>query len=101
MTARFCSLGLLAALLVLPANAKDKKKPTLPDYVLRATRVLVVVSPDAGEPLDQPMANTTARENVEKALLEWGRLQPVMDGQETDLVIAVRTGSGQMVQPTV
>jgi hypothetical protein len=101
MTARLCSLGLLTALLVLPANAKDKKKPSLPDYVLRATTVLVVVSPDAGEPLDQPMANTTARENVEKALLEWGRLQPVLDGQETDLVIAFRTGSGKMVQPTV
>ena len=67
MTARLSSLVLLAALLAVPANAKDKKKSSLPDYVLRATTVLVVVSPEAGEPLDQPMTNASARENVEKA----------------------------------
>jgi hypothetical protein len=33
--------------------------------------------------------------------MQWGRLRPVMDGQESDLVITVRTGSGRMVQPTV
>jgi hypothetical protein len=101
MTARLSSLILLAALLANPANAKDKNKSSLPEYVLRATTVLVVVSPDAGEPLDQPMANANARENVEKALMQWGRLRPVLDGQESDLVIAVRTGTGKMVRPTV
>ncbi len=101
MTARFSSLLLLATLLAVPAIAKDKKKSTLPDFVLKATTVLVVVSPDAGEPVDRPMANSTARDNVEKALMEWGRLHPVLDGQEPDLVIAVRTGSGKMVQPTI
>jgi hypothetical protein len=101
MTARLSSLVLLAALLALPANAKDKKKSSLPEYVLRATTVLVVVSPDAGEPLDQPMTNATARENVEKALMQWGRLRPVMGGQESDLVIAVRTGNGRAVRPTI
>jgi hypothetical protein len=39
------------------------------------------------------MANATARENVEKALSEWGRYRLVMDGQPSDLVIAVRTGN--------
>jgi hypothetical protein len=101
MTARLSWLFLLAALLAVPANAKDKKKSSLPEYVLRATTVLVVVSPDAGEPLHEPRANETARDNVERALMQWGRLHPVMDGQESDLVIAVRTGSGRMVQPTV
>ena len=101
MTARLSSLFLLAALLAVPANAKDKKKSSLPEYVLRATTVLVVVSPEAGEPLNEPMANATARDNVERAFMQWGRLRPVMDGQESDLVIAVRTGSGRMVQPTV
>ena len=57
--------------------------------------------PDSGEPLDQPMANSTARENVEKALSEWGRYQVVMDGQEADLIISVRTGSGRMMRPTI
>jgi len=101
MTARCSTLILLAALLALPANAKDKKKPTVPEYVLRATTVLVVVNPEAGEPLNQPMANATARDNVEKALMEWGRFRVVMDGAESDLVIAVRTGSGKMMQPTI
>jgi hypothetical protein len=102
MIARLSWLIVVAALLAVPANAKDKdkKKTSLPDYVLKASTVLVVVMPDAGEPIDQPMANSTARENVEKALMEWGRLRLVMDGQESDLVIAVRTGSGRMV-PTI
>jgi len=97
---------LLLILLVSPAlNAKDKdkdkKKSSLPELVLRARTVLVVIHPDAGEPLHQPTANATARENVEQALMKWGRLQPVMDGQVADLVIAVRTGTGRMVGPTV
>jgi len=84
------SCCLFLTLLIAPAlNAKDKKKPSLPDLVLSARTVVVVIRPDAGEPLDQPGANATARENVEKALMEWGRLAPMMDGQETDLVIAV------------
>lgn len=65
MTARLSSLLLIAALLAVAASAKDKdkKKSTLPEDILRATTVRVVVAPDAGEPLDQPMANATAREN--------------------------------------
>jgi hypothetical protein len=101
MVARLFSLVLVATLLAIPADAKDKKKPSLPDYVLKATTVLVVVKPDAGEPVAQPMANATARENVEKALMEWGRFRPVLDGAESDLVIAVRTGSGKIMQPSI
>ena len=95
MTARLSALFLLLALLALPVSAKDKdkNKSALPEDVLRAQTVLVVVDPDAGEPLNQPMANSTARENVEKALSEWGRYRLVMDGQQADLVISVRTGN--------
>lgn len=101
MNARLSSLVLVVALVVVPAGAKDKKKSSLPEDILRATTVRVVVSPDAGEPVDHPMANATARDSVQKALIEWGRLQPVMDGAESDLIIAVRTGNGRMVQPTM
>jgi hypothetical protein len=101
MTARLSSLVLLVALLIVPLSAKDKKKSTLPEYVLRATSVLIVVRPDAGEPLDNPMANRTARENVEKALMEWGRFRLVPDGGESDLIVTVRTGSGRVMRPTV
>jgi len=101
--ARLPLAGLLivAGVLSAPLSAKDKNKALLPEDILRARTVRVVVDPDAGEPLDQPGANSTARDNVEKALLEWGRLQPMMDGNETDLVIVVRTGSGRLGRPTV
>jgi hypothetical protein len=75
-----------------PAAAKNKKKQQLPDIVLNAQRVLVVIQPDAGEPLTAPMANRNARQDVENALAKWGRFNVVMDGQITDLVIAVRKG---------
>jgi hypothetical protein len=101
MISRLSALFLLATLLAVPGSAKDKKKSSLPEYVLRATTVRVVVDPDAGEPIDHPMANSIARENVEKALMEWGRLQLVMDGQESDLLISVRTGTGKMMQPGI
>jgi hypothetical protein len=101
MTTRLSSLFLLAALLAVPAHGKDKRKSSLPEYVLRATTVFVMVSPGAGEPLDQPMADATARESVEKALTQWGRLRLVMDGEQSDLVIAVRTANGRAVRPTI
>jgi hypothetical protein len=97
----FSSLMLLAALVAAPAIAKDKNKSSFPAYVLHARTVLVVIYPGAGEPLDQPYANTTARENVEKALMDWGRFDLVMSGQDSDLVIAVRIGNGKMMQPTL
>jgi hypothetical protein len=101
MPTRLSWFFLLTLLLASPLDAKDKKKTSLPELVLRARTVLVVIHPDAGEPISQPTANATARENVEKALMEWGRLQPVMDGQEADLVIAVRAGMGRIGGPSV
>src|SRR5438309_3919685 len=99
MTVRFPALLLLTALLAVPAIAKNKEKDkdksqsALPEDVLRAQTVAVIVDPAAGEPLDRPMANATARENVEKAFSEWGRYRLVMDGQPADLIISVRTGN--------
>jgi hypothetical protein len=92
---------LLLALVVTPAIAKDKNKPTLPAYVLQAQTVLVIVDPDAGEPVDQPYANQIARANVETALMKWGRFRLVNDGEKSDLIITVRTGNGKTVQPTI
>ena len=95
---------LMVALLVslaVPVCAKDKNKSSLPDYVLAARTVVVVIEPDAGEPVDNPTANATARDNVEKALMEWGRLHPMLEGEQADLVIAVRKGTGKAMQPTI
>lgn len=101
MTRRLCSLLVPLLLFASAATGKDKHKPTLPEYVLRAQTVRVVIDPNAGEPLDQPQANATARDNVEKALMEWGRFRLVLDGGESDLVIVVRTGDGRMSRPTM
>jgi hypothetical protein len=87
------SIFFLVLLLLAPlATAKNKKKQVLPDYVLKAQTVLVVIHPDAGEPLTDPTANRTAQDNVEKAMMKWGRFNLVMDAQTADLVVVVRKG---------
>jgi hypothetical protein len=78
--------------LIPQADAKNKRKQLLPDLVLRAESVLVVVHPEAGEPLTNPRANRTAQDEVEKAIMKWGRFRLVMDSQTADLVVAVRKG---------
>jgi hypothetical protein len=95
------TLGLLFLLAFTLATAKDKNKTTLPAYVLSAQTVLVIVDPDAGEPVAQPYTNRDARANVEKALVEWGRFRLVNDGEKSDLIITVRRGTGKTVQPTM
>ena len=90
------SIVLLLLLLLLLAphiDAKNKKKQLLPDYVLRAERVLVVIQPDAGEPLTSPTANRTAQDEVEKAIMKWGRFHLAVDPRDADLIIAVRKGN--------
>jgi hypothetical protein len=96
--ARFLTLALL---LVPLASPKDKKKTILPDYVLKARTVLVVVDPDAGIALQNPNANRLAQEDVEKALMNWGRFTLAMEPRTADLVISIRKGSGRVVSPTV
>jgi len=101
MTRRLSLLLSLAALVASLAIAKDKDKRVIPDYVLRARTAVVVIDPEAGEPLNQPRANSDARMSVEKALLEWGRFDLLSEGQETDLVFVVRTGNGKAMNPTI
>jgi hypothetical protein len=60
----------LLILLTLTGTAfpKDKKeKPSsLPQDILRARTVMVVIAPNAGEPLKDPLANARAQDDVEK-----------------------------------
>ena len=71
MSVRMSILLLVAPLLLgSQADAKNKKKQLLPDDVLRAETVLVVIHPDAGEPLKSPAANRTAQVDVEKAMMK-------------------------------
>lgn len=92
MSIRASMVSLTLLSLVLPTFAKDKKKQALPDMVLNARRVLVVIYPDAGEPLTDLNANQSARDSVERALMKWGRFELAMEPQTADLVIAVRKG---------
>jgi hypothetical protein len=92
MSARLTIFFLIVLVVAPLAEAKDKKKQVLPDYVLKAQTVSVVIYADAGEPVTNPTANRTAQDNVEKALMKWGRFRLVMDAQTADLVIAVRMG---------
>jgi len=83
----------LLLLSVLPSQAKDKKKQLLPEDVLRAQTVMVVIHPDAGEAVTAPLANRNAQEEVERAITKWGRFNLVMDAYTADLIIAVRKGN--------
>ena len=82
------------------APAKDKKE-ILPDYVLNARTVLVVIDPDAGVSASNPNENRTAQEDVEKALMNWGRFKPVLSVIDADLVISVHRGHGKAVNNTI
>lgn len=97
ITAAMALVVMLAGL----ASAKEKKKVYLPDYVLKAQTVLVVILPDSGEPMNDPFANRKAQEDVEKAFMTWGRYRLALDASTADLVIGVRKGSGQAASPTI
>jgi hypothetical protein len=86
----FLSVLLLS---VLQIQAKEKKKQLLPEDVLRAQTVMVVIHPDAGEALTAPLANRNAQDEVERAITKWGRFDLVMDAYTADLIIAVRKGN--------
>jgi hypothetical protein len=93
----------MAGLLLFPsfALAKDKAKSVLPTLVLQARTVSVIIDPTAGESLDDPRANEVAQRDVETALLNWGRFEPILDGRYADLIIVVRRGTGKMAAGTV
>ena len=96
--------SLVVSLLIvssLVAFGKNKKKVVLPADILQARTVLVVVDPDAGLVPEAPNANPTARNDVEQALMKWGRFSLVPDGTDADLIITVRKGHGKIAQTTI
>src|SRR5438270_10038094 len=62
--------------------AGEKKKTILPDYVLQAHTVAVIINPGSETPLLNPGENRQAQDDVERALTKWGRLRPVMDAAQ-------------------
>ena len=81
--------------------AKDKKKAVLPEDVLQAKTVLVMVDASAGVDAADPNANRLARTNVEQALDKWGRYRLVQEGYSADLIFVVRKGNGKIAQGTI
>lgn len=101
MMSRRSVVGLLLLLGCLAAWGKNKKKVVLPFDVLQAQSVLVVIDPNAGEPIDAPLANRNARNDVERALRNWGRFRMAMNESDADLIVTVCKGSGKIAHPTI
>jgi len=88
----YARLTLVFALLVLILPVADaKKKPPLPDEVLKAHTVLFVVFPDAHAPLTNPPASEVIRNDMQTAMTKWGRFR-LVNTLDADLVIVVRKG---------
>lgn len=93
MSARIAELLVLVLLLSLTTAAdKKKQKFILPDYVLQAHTVAVIINPGSQIPVANPGENRVAQDAVERALTKWGRLQPVIEPTTADLVISIRRG---------
>jgi hypothetical protein len=97
-------LALFAGIVVLASCvvAKKKEKQVLPDAVLRAQTVFVVIQPDAKEPLTEPNANLKAQKAVEEALMKWGKFRLALDTtMAADIVISVEKGTAKAMSPTI
>jgi len=83
------------------AWANKKEKAPLPELVLRAHSVAVLILPGTRETIADPAGNRKAQEDVEKALMKWGRYQLTQEASTADIVIGVRRGTGTVASPTV
>ena len=98
---KIAGLVALAMALGMAASAGRNDKALLPEYVLKARSVTVLILPDTAEPLTDPTANRKAQEEVEKALMKWGRFRLTQEAFTADLVIGIRKGAGRIVNPTI
>ena len=98
-----CMRALLALVFLFTflTAAASKKKPPLPPAILHARTAIVLIDPNAGILVNAPLANTTAQDDVEKAIMNWGRLRLAQTVAAADLVITVRKGNGKIVQKTI
>jgi hypothetical protein len=95
------TLGMVGMLMTVPVLAKGKKEKVLPPYILQAHTVAVVIDPAAGIDPGDPRANQVAQKDVETALMNWGRFQPMIGPQGADLIIVIRKGHHRLVDDTI
>jgi hypothetical protein len=98
------AIAVTAALLVPLSQAKDKEKDKpapLPPTFLVARTIVVTIDPDAGVSPTDPNANQIAQKDVEVALANWGRFQPVLSTEHADLIIILRKGTGKLATGTI
>jgi hypothetical protein len=100
MQRRFFMVMVVGLLMAGPALAKSKDK-TLPPYILAARTVAVIIDPGAGIDPQDPRANQVAQKDVEAALMNWGRFEPVIGTTAADLIIVIRKGHGRLVDATI
>jgi hypothetical protein len=98
---RRASTLFVMCLLATLGFAKDKNKSVLPAYVLQAHTVAVIIDPSAGISVEDPRENEVAQKDVETALLDWGRFEPVLSTRLADLVIVVRRGNRHLIDETI
>jgi hypothetical protein len=102
---RMFASGMLVATVAVSmgstALAKKKEKAPLPELVVKAQSVAVLILPGTRESIADPVGNRRAQEDVEKAFMKWGRYQLKQEAFTADLVIGVRKGTGTVASPTV
>ena len=102
---RIFALGILVAVVAVSvgstALAKKKEKAPLPELVVKAQSVAVLILPGTRESIADPVGNRRAQEDVEKAFMKWGRYQLMQEAFTADLVIGIRKGTGTVASPTV
>jgi hypothetical protein len=104
MRARFIALVSVTVVLAsttLLAKDKSKEKEALPAWLLQAHTAAVIIDPDAGVSPNDPNANQIARRDVQAALQKWGRFEPSLVNQPSDLIIVIRRGHQRMADATI
>ena len=85
--------------LVFVPLAYGKKKDVLPDEVLHAKTIMIMILPTPGTPMDEADIKTT-REGVSNAFNKWGRFS-VADAGTSDLLIVCRKGHVEAPTPNL
>ncbi|MGB9104311.1 MAG: hypothetical protein WCC59_06120 [Terriglobales bacterium] len=83
----------LGMFLASAAGAEEKSLPApIAHDILEARWVAVVIYPGSQVPLANPAENQRAVQDVQTAMLKWGRYLVTPDPTQADLIIAVRKG---------